>query len=169
MYAVPTSVGTVLAVCRSPAPDARFASTCQQVAESIGLRSGTLAPGLLPGYALALSAAIDRLNAVRASWGSRLSNASNASVATRAATRLAAAHAQAALALAALTAGPASSANAALVSALRADADAYGAVARAAGRARVGAYRRAAAVVARADRALDAALARLRVLGYRVS
>jgi hypothetical protein len=63
IYAVPTTAGTVVAVCRSLTAEAGFASTCQQVVESIRLQSRPLAPGLSPAYAAALSTAIGRLDA----------------------------------------------------------------------------------------------------------
>jgi hypothetical protein len=169
VYAVPTAIGTVLAICRAPAPNARFASTCQQVVRSIRLSSGTLAPGLLPSYASTLSAIISRLDEARSSWGPRLSSAHAARDRVSAARQLASAQAKAAVAVAALQPGPASSANGALARALRTDAQAYGVVARVAGERRVSAYRSAGAALTRADRAVNAALAALGAFGYRLS
>jgi hypothetical protein len=57
----------------------------------------------------------------------------------------------------------------ALAMALRADAQAYGALARVAGQQRVSAYRSARAAVMRGDRAVNSALAALGAFGYRVS
>lgn len=169
VYAVPTQAGTVLTLCRTPAPDAGFASICQKAVASIRLSSGSLAPGLLTGYATGLGAAIHKLDTARASLGAQLSRSRRAGVRARAARQLAAAHSQAAAAVAALSAGPASGANAALAAALRADAQAYTALARAAAHKRVRAYHQAAAAVARADRSLASAQARLQAFGYRVS
>jgi hypothetical protein len=168
VYAVPTANGTVLAICRTPAPNPRFASTCQQVVQSIRLSSGTLAPGLLPSYASTLGEIISRLDAARSSWGPRLSASRAARVLVSAANQLAAAQAKAAVAVAALRPGPARSVNRVLATALRTDAQAYGALARAVDQRRVSAYRSAGTAVTRADRAVNSALAALGAFGYRV-
>lgn len=169
VYAVPTADGTVLAVCRTPKPDAGFDSLCQRVVESIRLRSGSLAPGLLPAYASALSAAIGNLDSGQATWRARLRAAHTGRAQAVAAHQLAAAHTQTADAVAALDAGPASSANAALVAALRTEAQDYSALARAAEQLNVSAYNQAGAAIARDDQAVSSALSQLRTLGYRVS
>lgn len=169
IYAAPTAGGTVLTLCRSLRPGAYFASTCQQVVESIRLDSRTLAPGLSATYATALSTAIGQLDAARAAWRSRLRNAPTGAAQAQAANQLRAAHLQAADAVAALSPGPASGANASLAAALRLEAQAYGTLARAAERLNVKAYAAASAAVARADTALSAALSRLGTFGYRVS
>jgi hypothetical protein len=169
IYVVPTVAGTVVAVCRTPKFDRSFASMCQRVVASLRLGSGTLAPGLLPAYASGLSAAIVQLTAARATWGARLGTARTRRAQARAANALASAHEQAAAAVAALSAGPATAANSALVAALRMDADAYRLLAGAAAHRHVRAYRRAAAATARADAAMNAALAQLRTLGYAVT
>jgi hypothetical protein len=166
VYAVPSGAGTVLAVCRASKPDRAFDSMCQRVVGSLRLRSGSLAPGLLPTYASGLRAVLARLSSARATWGARLSAARTARVQVRAAKELAVAHDQAALALGGLTAGPAGPANGELAAALRMEADAYRLLARAAAHGRVHAYRSAAAAVARADHALRSALAELRARGY---
>ncbi len=169
VYATPTPSGTVLAVCRTPSPDAGFASTCQRVVESIQLRSGSLSPGLVPAYASTLRTVIGKLNRARAEWGSQLSTAQSAGVQASAASRLAAAHAQAAAALEGLHPGPARSGNDALIAALRTAAAAYTALARAASGAQVSDYGTATDAIARASDALQAAQARLRSFGYPVS
>jgi hypothetical protein len=169
VYATTSANATVLAICRAPGPDAGFARTCQEVVQSLRLRSGSLSPGLVPAYASTLRTVIARLNAARAGWGSQLSTAPNAAVQASDVTRLAAADAQAAAALAGQSPGPAGSGNAALVQALRLDADAYSALAQAAAGRHVDGYRTATAAVARANDTLTAALAALGSSGYRIS
>jgi hypothetical protein len=172
IYATPTQDGTVLALCQpsgSPPSGANFASLCQQVVESIRVRSGSLAPGLVPSYASALSAMISRLNTALTIWDAKLSTAQTARLQAYAATQLAAAHTQAAAALSGLHPGPAQSSNNNLVASLRADADAYNALANAAANRRPRAYRTSAAAVAQANAAVSSALAALGRFGYRVS
>ncbi|MGH2882949.1 MAG: hypothetical protein ACRDPA_09690, partial [Solirubrobacteraceae bacterium] len=169
VYAVPTLSGTALVVCRTPTPDAGFASTCERVVRSMSLRSGSLSPGLVPSFASILTKVIGRLNTARTRWGSRLSTAQTALLEARAARRLAAADARAAAVLVGLDSGPAWSENAALVEALRTAQVGYTALARAATRGQAGAYRRAAASVAQANLALSSALAGLRSFGYSVT
>lgn len=169
IYAAPTTAGTVLALCRSLRPGADFESTCQQVVESIRLEARPLAPGLSATYAAALSTAIGQLDAARATWRQRLRTAHTGADQALAANRLSAAHLQAAAAVVALNPGPASAANAALAAALRVEAQAYTALARAADRLNVRAYDAATAAVTQADAALSSALSRLGTFGYRVS
>ena len=167
VYATPTTSGTVLAVCRTPSPDAGFASTCQQVVRSLRLRSGSLAPGLVPAYAATLRAVIDSLNVARAEWGSQLSAAPTAGDQASAAARLSAGYDEASAGLSGQNPGAARSDNDALVAALRMDADAYSALARAAAGRRVGEYRTDTAAIARTNDGLTAALAALGSFGYR--
>jgi len=169
IYAAPTAAGTVLALCRTLRAGANFASTCQQVVESIRLGSRTLGPGLSTTYATALSTAIGQLDAARATWRSRLLAAHTGADQAQAANQLRTADLQAAAAVGALSPGPASAANAALAAALRTEGQAYGALAGAAKRLNVKAYDAASAAVAHADTALSAALSRLGTFGYRVS
>jgi hypothetical protein len=169
VYAVPTASGTILAVCRGTGSDTGFQSLCQRVVQSMRLRFGSLSPGLVPAYASTLSAVVNRLNAARTTWDARLSTARTAHLQALAARQLAAAHARAAGSLTALDPGPARSSNDVLVSSLRADADAYNALANAAAHRRPRAYRISAAAVAQANAALSAALAALGSFGYRVS
>ena len=168
IYTVPTSSGTVLAICRGTSSDNAFGSLCQRVAQSIRLRFGSISPGLVPAYASALSAVINRLNAARTTWDAQLTAARTAVLQANAAGQLAAAHAQAAASLSGLAAGPARSSNEVLVSSLRADADAYNALADAAAHRRKRAYRISAAAVAQANAAVTSALAALGSFGYRV-
>lgn len=169
MYAVPTVSGTIVAVCRAGSSDAGFPSLCQRVVKSIRLRSGSLSPGLVPAYASALTAAINRLNAARTKLDSELGAARSARLQAAAARKLATAHAQAAASLAGLNPGPARASNDVVVSSLRADADAYNALANAAAHRRTRAYRISAAAVAQANAALSSAVAALGSFGYRVS
>jgi hypothetical protein len=163
-YAVPTVSGTVLALCRATSSDTGLASLCQSVVRSIRLRSGSLAPGLVPSYASTVTAVINRLNAARASGSSALATARTASRQASAA-----ADAQAAASLAGARPGPAEASNNVLVTSLRADADAYSALANAAAHRSLRAYRISAAAVAQANATLSSALAALGSFGYRVS
>lgn len=170
VYAVPTTVGTVLGVCRTGKAQPGFTSTCERSLATLRLTSGTVLPlGPSPRYASALDAVISRLNAARRGLDAQLRDARTPRAQARAASALAAAHAEAASALLRLAAGPASAASAATAGALKVSERAYGALALAAAQDDARAYRAASSSLQRATKALDAALARLSALGYRFS
>jgi hypothetical protein len=168
IYTLPTSVGTITAVCSAPTYTARFTSSCERVLSTLKLTTGNvLSIGVDPGYALELNRIVAQLNGVRRSAGPGL-RSSKVSTRARAASALATAHAQAATATGHLNVGRVSSANQALVTALNRNAAAYKALAQAAVRQSVSAYGRAEAAVASAGSGLAAAYAELRQLGYTI-
>jgi hypothetical protein len=168
VYALPTSVGTITAVCSAPTFTVRFTSSCERVLSTIKLTAGdVLSIGVDPGYALQLNRILGQLNAVRRSAGPRL-RSSRVGTRARAASALAAAHAQAATATGHISVGRVSSANQALVTALTHNATAYRALAQAAGKENVSAYGRAEVAVASAGSGLTAAYTQLRQLGYTI-
>lgn len=168
IYTLPTTAGTITAVCAAAKPTVSFTSTCERVLSTIRLTSGSvLSLGVDAGYALALNRILNQLNAVRRSAGSGLRSA-NVQTRARAASALAAAHARAAAAADHLPSGNMSAANPALVTALTMNASAYRALARAAGKLDVAGYGRAQAQIAAAGQALNGAYAQLRQFGYKV-
>jgi hypothetical protein len=170
IYAVSTTVGTILGICVAPAAQTSFIGSCERSLATLVLTSGTaLPPGPLPGFASALDAAIRRLNGVNASVGSQLASATAAAAQAKAADALAVADAQAATTLLPLHAGPATGAKFAVVAALRLADKAYLALGRAASRQDPTGYRAARASVAQANTALTTAYSRLATFGYRVS
>ncbi len=170
VYAMPTTTGTVIGVCRPQGNGAAFASSCQRVLATLQLTSGKALPlTLSTSYASELNAVIGRLNAVRASAGPQLAAATSAHTQAAAATQLAQAHGQAASALVHLGAGVATAANAALAHALLVTADAYTALAQAAVHNNPHAYSTARADLARSAQALSLAFGQLRRLGYQVA
>jgi hypothetical protein len=166
IYTLPTTAGTITAVCSASSPSVTFTSSCERVLATVRVTSGTaLSLTAHPGYALELNRILDRLNSVRTSAGSGLASG-DVRTRGRAASRLATAHAQAAASAQGITVAGVSAASRPLVAALSMSADAYRALARAAARQDVSGYRRAQASVARATRALDDADAQFRRLGY---
>lgn len=170
IYAVPTTVGTVLGVCLPGKVDQGFTGSCERSLGTLRLASGTvLAPGPSPSYARALTAVIERLNTARHGVGSQLLAARTRRTQARAADELATAHTEAAAALVHLNAGSSSGPNSAMAAALKATGQAYGALGRAAAADNARHYRGASAALARATKTLNSAVARLSALGYRLS
>lgn len=165
-YALPSSAGTITAVCAAPTYTARFTSECERVLATVRLTTGNvLSVGVDPGYALELNRALGQLNAVRRSAGPGLRSA-KVPVRARAASALSTAHAQAATAVGHISAGTVSVANKALVSALTANATAYKALAQAAAKQDTRAYGKAETAITSAATSLNSAYAQLRQLGY---
>jgi hypothetical protein len=168
IYTLPTSAGTITAVCSAPTFTARFTSGCERALATIRLTTGDiLSIGVDPGYALELNRILGELNGVRRSAGPGL-RSSKVGTRARAASALATAHAQAATATSHISVGRVSSANPALVTALTQTATAYRALAQAAAKQNVSAYGRATAAVASAGLGLNAAYSQLRQLGYSI-
>ncbi len=168
LYTLPTSVGTITAVCSAPTFTTRFTSDCERALATLKLTTGdVLSTSVDPGYALQLNRILGQLNDVRRSAGPGL-RSSKVGTRVRAASALATAHAQAASATSHITVGQASSANQALVTALSQNASAYKALAHAAAKRNVSEYGRAQAAVASAGSGLDAAYTQLRQLGYTI-
>ncbi|MGH2869341.1 MAG: O-antigen ligase family protein [Solirubrobacteraceae bacterium] len=170
VYALPTSYGTIVAVCGARGSGTRAAAaSCEQVLRTVSLTAGnTLQLGADVHYARALNQVITRLNSARASGGARLAHATASGAQAQAADALAAAHARAAAGLAHLSLGVGGPANSALAAALRATAHAYGALGRAAAANDAAGYGQAAKAVRSANTALSSALAELSRLGYLV-
>jgi hypothetical protein len=170
VYVMPTTTGTIVAVCRPRAQSPTFTTTCGRVLATLRLRSGRALPvGLSSAYASALSTVINQLNTVRSSAGRQLATAGTAQAQAAAALKLAQAHAQAAAAVAKLNAGQAASANAALAHALTMTADGYRALALAASHRNLSAYRTARSALASAAQTQGSAFQQLRALGYRLA
>jgi hypothetical protein len=168
VYVLPTTAGTITAVCSAPTFTTRFTSSCERVLSTLKPTAGDLLSiGVDPGYALQLNRILGQLNGVRRSAGPGL-RSSRVRTRARAASALAAAHAQAASATSHIDVGRVSSANQALVTALTQNATAYRALARAAAKANVPAYGRAEAAVVSAGSGLNAAYTQLRQLGYTI-
>jgi len=168
VYVLPTTVGTVTAVCAARSFSVRFTSSCERLLSTIKLTTGDVTSVTVdPGYALALNRILGELNHVRRSAGPGL-RSRRVSERMRAASALAAAHAQAATATSHIAAGTMSAANQALVSAFKENADAYKALARAAAKQDVPAYGRAQSALSSAGSGLNAAYDELRQLGYQV-
>jgi hypothetical protein len=168
IYTLPTSVGTVTAVCSAATFTMRFTSDCERALATLKLTTGdVLSVSADPGYALQLNRILGQLNGVRRSAGPGL-RSSRVGTRVRAASALATAHAQAASATSHISVGQVSSANQALVTALTRNASAYKDLAHAAAKQNVSAYGRAQAELASAGSGLDAAYTQLRQLGYTI-
>jgi ATPase family associated with various cellular activities (AAA) len=166
VYALTTTAGVVLSICRPPSVE--FIAACERVLGALMLRPGVHTLVSSPGYARSLSDVIARLDAVRLIASSELAAAQTTNAQARVEGRLASASAQAGSAIARLKAGPAWAANARLASALKMTAGAYAAMARAASQQDTVAYRAASASLAAATAATDSALGDLAQFGYRV-
>jgi hypothetical protein len=169
VYALPTTVGTVLGVCLQGSGGTSFASTCERIVGSIRLASGSvLGIGPSASYASGLSAAITQLNAARSAPASQLRNARVPATQATAAAALASAYVNAASAVTRLQAGTAQSANLAVASALRSTGNAYAALGHAAASSDATGYASATKSVTLAQSALSAAFSQLAKLGYAV-
>jgi hypothetical protein len=168
-YVMPTTTGTVIAICRPMKVSPAFMTNCAGVLATIRLRSGRALPvGVSNPYARALSAVITQLNAVRSSAARQLATAGTEQAQASAALKLARAHAQAASSVTHLQAGQAARANAALAHALLVTADGYRALALAASHLNLSAYKTARAALATAAQTQDSAFQQLRAFGYRL-
>jgi hypothetical protein len=168
IYTLPTTVGTITAVCSDASPSVSFTSSCERVLATVRPTSGSvLSLTADPGYALELNRILGELNAVRRSVGSGLASG-DVRTRGRAASRLATAHAQAAAAARHITAPGESAASQALVAALSMCADAYRALGQAAAARHSSGYGGAQASVVRATRALAHAYGQLRQQGYSI-
>jgi len=170
VYALPTTAGTVIGACLKSGASARFAGECERVLGTVRPTSGSvLALGPNAAYASGLSAAISKLNLVRASADPQLRSARTPAAQAKAANALAAAHKSAAATVSALSAGPAESANVTLAASLLSTSDAYASLARAAAGGDTQGYATASAALARAQSQLRAAFTQLSQLGYATS
>jgi hypothetical protein len=169
VYALPTTAGTATAVCVEPTSNATsFAATCERAVSSLAARPGSVLPlNANPAYARELSKIVATYNAATAASERALAHASNRHAQSAAATRISGASSLAAGEVAKLTPGPsASAANAAIVSALRREAGAYGSLAGAAAHNNASAYAAARTAIGNADASLQDAFAQLKQAGY---
>ncbi|HLH66655.1 MAG TPA: hypothetical protein VKV27_13225 [Solirubrobacteraceae bacterium] len=169
LYLLPTTAGTVTAICASDAVSDYLTAECERVLATVRPPGEPLSLRVDPAYAFALNRILDALNAARRADGPGLESA-RASTRARAAGALADSTAAAAAAVqrigGGLPAGDVSAANPALSAALQYAAAAYRRLSVAYGggdRARQAA---AAAAVSAAERSLAGALDELRSLGY---
>jgi hypothetical protein len=170
IYLLNTTRGAVGAVCAAQKPSESFTAICERVLATLRLTSGSaLAARVDAGYAMALNAVVTKLNAARSGLGPKL-NTGSLPARAQAAQQLAAAHAQAATAVTRLSphGSGLTAANRALASALEQTGSAYRALGRAITGSRQAAYSSAEGQIAAGTRALGAAFARLRGLGYRI-
>jgi hypothetical protein len=167
-YVVPTDAGVATVACVAP-PGGRAmpARACQSIASTLRLRRARPYPlGPSDAYASALTTTVGSLRQGVATHGQTLLVARTRRDRARAANAIAGDYRRAARRFAALTLSPADyAANRDLVSALRRVARAYAKVTRAARRS-LAAVVRARAAAVRQERAIAAALAGLRAVGY---
>jgi hypothetical protein len=168
VYALPTTAGTMLAVCVNHAPGSDLAARCERVLSADRLTPGTVAANPQAAFAAAFRAVIRKLDVVRVTATQRFNTAPNAPAQAAAAATLAAAHSEAAAALGRLVAGSATDANASVASTLRVIAAGYRSLGRAATRGDAAAYAAATAKISHANVDLSSAFARLQALGYQV-
>lgn len=166
IYTLPTTAGTVTAVCSSPSRSANLEGGCERILGTIRLSAGSvLSLRPEPGYAFSLGRILGQLDAARTAAANGL-KARDPAVQERAAAALAAAHARAESEVKHIAGAGVSAANPALASALAAEAGGYRALASALSRHDSSAYARAQAAITAADQALAQAFASLHSLGY---
>jgi hypothetical protein len=167
-YAVPTTIGSVVAICQPQGAGTTFLSNCERIIGTLQLSSASvLGLGPSSSYAAGLKTAIGKLNAQQSSAGARLASAKKAGDQARAAGDLATAFHQASSNLRKLQPGPAAaSANAAIAAALASIGTGYAAMSQAAAHNNGSAYNVARRKIAGATADLRAAVNRLSQLGY---
>ncbi len=168
IYLLPTTAGTITAVCSAAQYSATFTSGCERALGTLKVTAGkVMSLTVDAAYAFQLNRILGQLNAARAAAGPGL-RAGDVTLRAAAARRLAAADDRAASDAHHITTTAVSLANQPLEGALRFNADAYRQLAAAAVHQDSGAYRRAEAAIARSQRALDSVYAQLRSFGYRI-
>ena len=169
VYALPTSVGSVVAVCQGGSASATFPSACERVVGTLQVAGTVLALGPNPTYASGLSAAMAKLTTARNSAQAQLSSAKSPAGQASAANNAAAAYSQAAAAVQKLTPGPqAQSANSAIATALQKLAGGYTALGRAASHHDGRGYAGARSQINAATGELSAGFGQLTKLGYTI-
>ena len=169
IYALPTTAGTIIAVCSASRPSPSFTSNCERVLSTIKVTAGrAMSLTADAGYAFALNRILAELNATRAAVATGV-RSSDVNARAAAAGRLAVADDRAAAAAHNITSVRVSLANQPLEAALRMNAAAYRALASAALRQDPAAYQRAEGQIRRSMRALDAVYGQLRSFGYKIS
>ncbi len=167
LYVLPAGAGTIFGLCEKRGSAPAFAGTCERIVGTVRpVSGGLLRVSLSPSYAAALTAAMAKFSAARATGGTSLARARTPKTQAAAAAALAAAHFQAAAAVTKLNAGAARAANLALATALRQAGSAYQSLGRAAARSDARGYAAARSTVASADARLGAAFTQLGRVGY---
>lgn len=168
IYVLPTTAGTITAVCSATRPSVPFTSSCERVLGTLKVTAGNVMSLTVDaGYAFQLNRILGQLNAARSSAGAGL-RSGDVKARAVAADRLATADDQAATAAHHITSTNVSLANQPLEGALEMNATAYRSLAAAARRQNATGYQRAETAITRSQRALDAVYAQLRSFGYRV-
>jgi hypothetical protein len=162
LYALPTTIGTVVGICEQGRAGSGFAAECERVVATIRPVAGSVLPlGSSSSYATALNAAVAKLNAASSAADTQLHAARTPAAQARAANAIAIAYSRAAATIAGLSAGPARVQNLAFAAALRRTATAYGALARAISRGDARGYGAARASIAGASSAVNSTLSQL--------
>jgi hypothetical protein len=168
IYTLPTTIGTITAVCSDGTQSVSFTSSCERVLATIKMTNGkVLSLTADAGYALAVNRILGQLNSARTAEAGGL-RSSSASARERAATRVAAADDQAANAAHHITQTIVSLANISLEAALRLNATGYRALARATSRNSQTGYVAAQSEVSQSQTALNGVYAQLRGYGYKI-
>jgi hypothetical protein len=170
VYTVPTTVGTVIAVCQPQAAATTFMSNCERVVGSLQLAKGSVLPlGPSSSYGARLSAAIGKLNSQQSRAAAQLSRAKKPGDQAKAAGSLAAAYRQAAASVKKLQAGQATATNAAIAAALTRTATGYGALQHAASHNDGKGYTAARNTISGALSDLSGRMSQLAKLGYQAA
>lgn len=168
IYVLPTTAGTITAVCSAPRPSVSFTSSCERALGTLKVTAGNVMSLTVDAaYAFQLNRILAQLNATRSSAGAGL-RSGDVKARAAAADRLATADDQAATAAHHITSTNVSLANQPLEGALEMNAAAYRSLAAAARKQDAPGYQRAETAVGRSLQALDAVYAQLRSFGYRV-
>ena len=172
VYTAPTSAGVATVACLAPAADAdSFAGTCDEIANTLELKSGDPLPvGPSKDYAATVSKTLATLGKADKAGQAKLKAAKTPQAQAAAATSLAKAFHAAGKTLAAQDLSPADrGANGLLVSALRQTGGAYDKAASAASKKSKSAFSNAGDAVAKGRKAVAKALAGLKAAGYDVA
>jgi hypothetical protein len=172
VYAAPTSAGVATLACLAPPAEAKsFSATCDQIANSLELKSGKPLPvGPSDAYAADVSKALTKLGKADKAGRAKLKSAKTPQQQAAAARSLSGAFNSAAKTLAGLDTSPADrGANALMVAALRRTGAAYAKAASAAAKKDKAAFGKAAKDVAKGRKAVARALAGLKAAGYDVA
>jgi hypothetical protein len=172
VYAAPTSAGVATLACLAPAADAdSFASTCDQIANTLEISSGDPLPvGPSKDYAAAVDKALGTLAKADKSGQAKLKSAKTPQQQATAAKGLAKAFHGAGRTLARTDVSPADrSINALLVKALRQTGGGYDDASAAAAKGNKSAFGKADGAVAKGRKAIASALAGLKAAGYDVA
>jgi len=166
---VPTDAGVLTLVCREGGAGPRFVAACQRAAGTARLRGArAFTLGADAEYRTLLARSLRRLQERRLAALAGLRSARTPDGQARRASDVAAAYRIALQSLSRTALNPiVREHNAAIRTALRAQAGHYADLSRAAARGRRGTYRRIVAVIARGDRRIRTAVSALRDLGFK--